>query len=108
TRTDARSKSGTYAYDALNRITSITYPDRTVNLTYDTGPNGAGHLTGASDVSHSLSWAYDAQGRVTGKTQTVGAVTKSVSYSYTNGNLTSLTTPSGQTISYAYTNGRIA
>jgi len=55
-------------------------------------------LTSASDANHSLSWSYDGQGRVTGKSQTVGSVTKAVSYGYTNGNLTSLTSPSGQSI----------
>ena len=82
----------------LNRVTSIAYPDLTTSFTYDAGTNGAGRLTGASDANHSLSWTYDAQGRASGKSQTVGAITKSVGYGYTNGNLTSLTTPSGQTI----------
>ena len=45
---------------------------------------------------------------MTAKSQSIGAITKSVSYGYTNGNLTSLTTPSGQTISYGYSSGRIA
>jgi RHS repeat-associated protein len=107
TRTDARSKTGTYSYDALNRATSIVYPDLTTNLTYDAGTNGVGRLTGASDATHSLGFTYDAQGRVTGKTQTLGTVTKSVSYAYTNGNLTSVATPSGQTIAYGYTEGRV-
>jgi len=39
---------------------------------------------------------------VTGKSQTVGSVTKSVSYGYTSGNLTALTTPSGQSVLYSY------
>ena len=46
-----------------------------------------------------------------GTTQTVGtgssAVTKSVTYGYTDGDLTSLVTPSGQTVTYGYTNGQI-
>ncbi len=105
--TDGRGKTGVYAYDALNRITSLTYPDQTLSFTYDSGGNGLGRLTGASDASHSLSWAYDAQGRVMSRAQTVGAVTKTVGYGYTNGNLTSVVTPSGQTLSYAYANGRV-
>jgi YD repeat-containing protein len=108
TRTDARSKTGTYSYDELSCVTSIAYTDLTTSFTYDTGTNGKGHLTGASDANHSLSFTYDAQGRVTGKSQTVGSVTKSVSYGYANGNLTSLVTPSGQTIGYGYTEGRIS
>jgi YD repeat-containing protein len=35
------------------------------------------------------------------------AVTKSVGYTYTNGDLTSLVTPSGQTVTYGYTNGQV-
>src|SRR6202045_2993412 len=61
-----------------------------------------GHLTGASDANHSMAWTYDGLGRVTGKSQTVGGVAKSVGYAYTNGDLTSLTTPSGQTVTYGY------
>ena len=107
TSTDARGAVSTYSYDTLNRVTSVAYSrsgttDQTVSFTYDTGTNGKGHLTGASDANHSLSWSYDALGRVTGKTQTVGSITKSVGYTYTNGNLTTLTTPSGQTVTYGY------
>jgi YD repeat-containing protein len=39
---------------------------------------------------------------VTGKTQPIAGVTQSVGYAYTNGNLTGLTTASGQTITYGY------
>jgi RHS repeat-associated protein len=107
TSTDARGAVSTYSYDTLNRVTSVAYSrsgttDQTINFTYDTGTNGKGHLTGASDANHSLSWSYDPLGRVTGKSQTIGSVTKSVGYAYTNGNLTTLTTPSGQTVTYGY------
>jgi RHS repeat-associated protein len=107
TATDARSAVATYAYDALNRVTQVAYSDQTINFTYDAGTNGKGRLTGASDTSHTLSWTYDALGRVTGKGQTLGSVTKSVGYGYTNGDQTSLVTPSGQTITYGYTNHRM-
>src|SRR4029077_12948264 len=63
---------------------------------------GKGRRTGASDASHSLAWVYDALGRVTSKSQTLAAVTLTAGYGYTNGNLTSLTTPSGQSVVYAY------
>jgi len=107
TSTDARGAVSTYTYDALNRVTSAAYSqggttDQTISFTYDAGTNGKGHLTGASDANHSMAWTYDALGRVTSKTQTVGAVTRSVGYAYTNGNLTTLTTPSGQVVSYGY------
>jgi hypothetical protein len=35
-----------------------------------------------------MSWAYDPLGRVTSKPQVVGGFTKTVSYGYTNGQLT--------------------
>ena len=107
TVTDARSALGTYTYDALNRLTKAAYADETINYTYDAGTNGKGRLTGASDANHTLSWTYDTHGRVTGKSQIVGSVTKSVGYGYTNDDLTSIITPSSQTITYSYTNHRI-
>jgi YD repeat-containing protein len=66
-----------------------------------------GRLTGATDANHALSWTYDALGRVTGKGQTVGSITKSVGYAYNNGDLVSMVTPSGQTITYGYSNHQI-
>jgi RHS repeat-associated protein len=108
TTTDARGALATYSYDALNRVTQIAYSDQTITLTYDTGTNGVGRLTGASDANHSMSWSYDPHGRVTGKGQVVGGVTRSVGYGYTNDDLVSLVTPSGQTVTYTYANHRIA
>jgi RHS repeat-associated protein len=107
TSTDARGAVSTYAYDVLNRVTSVAYKigsttDQTITFTYDAGTNGIGRLTGASDANHSMSWTYDTLGRVTGKGQVVGTVTRSVGYGYTNGDLTSLVTPSGQTVVYGY------
>jgi RHS repeat-associated protein len=107
TTTDARGATATYSYDALNRVSQVAYTDQTINFFYDVGTNGLGRLTGASDANHSMSWAYDGLGRVTGKGQTIGSVTKSVGYGYSNGDLISLVTPSGQTVVYGYTNHRI-
>jgi RHS repeat-associated protein len=105
--TDARGSIGTYSYDALDRVLQVAYTDQTINFSYDAGPNGVGRLTGASDANHALSWSYDSHGRVVGKGQTIGGVSKSVGYAYVNGDLTSLVTPSGQTVVYGYTNHRI-
>ena len=111
TSTDARHKTATYSYDARNRVTQIAYGDQTLTFGYDSGAFGVGRLTSAADANHALSWAYDSLGRVISKTQTVGsgasAVAKSVSYTYTNSDLTSLVTPSGQTVTYGYTNGQV-
>lgn len=107
TSTDARGAVATYGYDALNRVISIAYSlkgttDQTLSLTYDQGTDGIGHLTGASDANHSMSWHYDTLGELTGMTQTVRGLTRQVAYGYTNGELTSITTPSGQAITYGY------
>lgn len=107
TTKDARNALATSTYDALNRVTQVAYSDQTINFTYDAGTNGVGRLTGASDANHSMSWTYDTLGRVTGKGQVVAGVTKSVGYSYTNGDLVTLVTPSGQTVTYSYTNHQI-
>lgn len=112
TSTDARNAVATYTYDAANRVTSVAYAvggttDQTISYTYDAGTNGKGRLTGASDSNHSMTWVYDGLGRVTSKGQTLGTVTKTVGYTYTNGDLTTLTTPSGQSVVYSYTNGHV-
>jgi len=108
TATDARGAVATYSYDALNRLTQMAYSDNTINLTYDSGTNGVGRLTGASDNYHSMAWTYDALGRVNGKGQTVAGVALSAGYAYTNGDLVTLLTPSGQTVTYTYSNHQIS
>lgn len=105
--TDARGAVVTYGYDTMNRVTSTTYSlngttDQTLSFTYDQGSNGIGHLTGAADANHSMSFNYDALGEMTGMSQTVGGVGRSISYSYTNTDITSIVTPSGQTVQYGY------
>jgi RHS repeat-associated protein len=112
TATDARGAIATYGYDALNRVTSTAYQiggttDQTLSFTYDAGTNGKGRLTGASDANQALAWSYDPLGRVTGKGQTVAGTTLSVGYGYTNGDVTVLTTPSGQTLTYTYADHQI-
>lgn len=107
TSRDARLKTGTYVYDALNRVQSITYPDETVGFSYDAGSYGKGKRTGMTDAAGTTAWGYDALGRVTSKTQTAGGITLALGYAYTAGQLTQLTTPSGQSIGYGYLNNQI-
>ena len=72
------------------------------------GTNGKGHLTGASGADHALAWTYDALGRVIGKGQTGGTVTKSIGYGYSSSRLTTITLPSSQLVTYGYnSNGQI-
>jgi RHS repeat-associated protein len=98
--------------DKLNRRISADFAlngtsDQTIAYTYDEGTYGIGRLTGVSDSAHSMSWSYDAQGRVTNTTQVLSGVSQSAAYGYTDGQLTSIVIPSGQTITYTYVNGRV-
>jgi RHS repeat-associated protein len=105
--TDGRGASASYTYDALNRPTQVQYQiegvtDQTLVLGYDAGTNGRGRLTSAGDAKQALAWTYDALGRVVGKQQSVAGVSKTVGYTYTNGELTGESTPSGQAVVYSY------
>lgn len=109
TSTDARSKTGTYSYDALNRITSLAYDDQTITYTYDTGANQKGRLTQLASSGATTSWTYNSHGRVLSKTQVSNGNTKSMSYQYNAaGQLTQITTPANNVIVYGYANGMIA
>jgi RHS repeat-associated protein len=107
TATDARGAVTNYNFDNGNRLIHLNYTDQVIYYTYDAGTYGKDRLTGASDTNHSMSWTYDALGHVTGKGQVIGTISRSVGYGYTNGDMVSLVTPSGQTVTYGYTNHRI-
>lgn len=78
-RTDARGVTATFAYDALNRVTSIAFPDPTqdVALTYDVSACGSAERrpvdqnyrpTAVHDMASaglSISLGYDPAGSVT-------------------------------------------
>lgn len=102
--TDGRGKKTTFAYDALNRLTTTVFADGTsVTREYDHGVNGRGRLTRITDPIGSTSYAYDLNGRVTQKTQTVGAVTLTTGYAYyAGGRLARITYPSGKAAVYYY------
>ena len=53
---DARGKTTTYSYDALNRLAKTTFADnQMIVFQYDQGTNGKGRLTKMTD----LEWVYD-------------------------------------------------
>lgn len=89
-------------YDALNRATQIAYSDQTFSFIYDQGTNGIGRLSSVTEASGQTNFSYDALGRVTQKTHVIGTTSLALSYAYQNGDLVSLTTPSGQTLAYSY------
>lgn len=113
TRADARGATASYTVDALDRVTSVVYakagtPSETHIYSYDSGTNGKGRLTQLADPAATTTWTYTPHGRVSGKTQTAGGVTRAVAYAYNAaGQLVILTTPSGQQIGYGYLNDRV-
>ena len=114
TRTDARGIQTTYAYDALNRLTSKSYSngETTVANTYDasgSGNYGIGLRTGMTDASGSTTWTYEKMGRVTGESRTIGGIQKTISTSYNrDGSVGTLTYPSGAVLNYTIdTTGRV-
>jgi len=119
TRTDSRGVVATYDYDALNRLTSVTYsqvglPIQSFGWTYDqSGPGfsyGLGRLTSTQFTNGSATYAYDALGRLVSTTQTVtGArtVVTSTGYSYdAAGHVTGIAYPSGRVLTIAYSAGQ--
>jgi len=106
TQTDARNVTANYSHDALNRLTDVEWPsDPTLNIHYlfDKKEAGAGRLYRMTDGSGSTTWDYDHFGRVTTKTQIVGATTLNLGYQYDDGgNLSAIVYPDGAVIEYGY------
>jgi RHS repeat-associated protein len=124
TRIDARNITSTYAYDALNRNTTITYSDGTPDVlrVYDGAANGKGRpyatYTGTSPTNKLLVTAidgYDALGRPSYQRQHfwLGSAYDSGYYVYRTydrvGNVKTQTYPSGVAVTYNYDRaGRLA
>ena len=86
-----------YAYDDLNRLTTISYPDLT-SATY--GYDEQSRLITATNPSGSVGFTYDNRGRVATTTD-VWAQTLEYSY-YENGNRTATTWNSSTYTGYTY------
>jgi RHS repeat-associated protein len=112
TKTDARGKLTQYTYDSLNRLKTISYATGTGSVfEYDGGstptPAVIGELTKITDASGQVTYSYDSMGRKTGKTQTTGARTFTVGYTWGDSGsaldkLTAITYPSGTRVNYSY------
>lgn len=122
TVTDARGKTITFQYDALNRLIRAQYQSGvTSQFEYDGGPGGPaieiGNLTRITDESGSTTFTHDMKGRVLTKSQTVSAGGTStqftLQYSYGSagpaiGKLETITYPSGARVNYRYgADGRV-
>lgn len=101
--TDARGISASFAYDALNRLTSITYPTPGEDITYgyDACANGIGRLCSVTDPTGTRSYAYDGLGRIASVSWAANnqAYTTSSTWSPAD-RLASITYPSGRVVSY--------
>jgi RHS repeat-associated protein len=88
----------TFAYDIMNRLTGITYPDgSSVSFGYD----DRGRRTSATDQNQkTTTYTYDDADRLTAVTDPANHVT---SYNYdTEDNLTSITDANNHTTNFAY------
>src|SRR5262249_16214582 len=121
-RTDSRPVTTSYAYDNLNRNTTVDYGDTTpdVERHYDGAVLGkgrfhfnysGGNFTAGSNVEHTAIDNYDAVGRALAGRQafkTNGVWSQDFSYQRAYdlaGHITSQTYPSGRTVNYSYNAG---
>ena len=117
---DARGQLASSTYDVLNRLAATTYTDPSSNVTYHydeantvTGcatSHALGRLTRIVEAKVTTTYCYDAQGRVTQKTQSQNGHDDVVQYDYTAaGRLKRQVNPSGTAIDYQYdATGRIS
>jgi RHS repeat-associated protein len=88
---------------AVEETHTYTYDSTTATLG---GPGGKGRICRIADASGTTDYVYDKNGRVTSKTNVLTGATnpnRVVTYQYnTNGQLKSITYPSGNTIAYTY------
>jgi RHS repeat-associated protein len=112
TKTDPRGIAITYSYDALNRLLGKSYSnsEQAISYSYDQsscqGPSpcyNVGHRTVMIEGANAQSWSYDAMGRVTGQHRHTNGIELNASWAYDmNGDLASVTYPSGRTVSYTW------
>jgi RHS repeat-associated protein len=96
--TSGRGITTTYGYDTLDRLTSVTYSDGTPSVTYSY--DAAGRLHTRVDTTGTTTWNYDPLGRLTSRTSTSGGGTLSYGYDKSS-NLTSVSDAHGTT-TYGY------
>jgi len=96
-RTDYNNMPTNYMYDALNRLSKITYPDAsTVSYAYDK----LSQLTTATNINGTVSFVYDKMRRVTGTTDVWA---QAINYAYdANGRRTQMSFGKTKFASYAY------
>lgn len=97
-----------YGHDALGRVTSVSAASSVQSFTYDSCTNGKGLLCGFTDPSGSTSYAYAPQGSMVSQVSVMPAGgSASLTYAYdATGRLVSITYPGGIVASYGYAGDR--
>ncbi|HYH05001.1 MAG TPA: RHS repeat-associated core domain-containing protein, partial [Bacillota bacterium] len=109
TQTDAKKQTISFAYDELDRMYQKTYPNgQTVTYSYDEDGYGysKGWLTRVVYPKGSESYTYDARGRHSIVTQTIGGLTRTQQFTYNA--LDQVATqkyPDGEVVNCNYDNG---
>ena len=111
TTKDARGIVTKYEYDLKNRLIAITYGNTPYRFNYGEGQTHSLHLTSMTYPAGRTDYEWDQLGRLRSKTQTtkLGTTTRTFRFSYTygksgyaNGELISMTYPSGNRLEYGY------
>ena len=107
-KTDAKGVTIAYQYDAANRLTKIDFPtDTDILYAYDDCLNGKGRLCTMTDASGTTAYEYTPKGQVKKETKTIDSIQYVTQYTYDqNGNMKTMTYPSGKVITYNYANDR--
>ncbi|MFN8484318.1 MAG: hypothetical protein U0768_14870 [Anaerolineae bacterium] len=117
-RTDSRAASSrvVFSYDSLDRLIGKSYPGDastpSATYTYDDATVGAfrkGRRWQMSVGGDSVTYTYDARGRVAQEPRTIAGVNYGTGYLYNSADkVMSQTYPDGETVTYTYNNaGRI-
>lgn len=103
-QTNARGIVTNYHYDALNRVVQVEYPGATslnVDYTYDTGNNRVGRLYRMQDNTGTITYYYNARGKLTRERRSTQGHVYDTLYNYDRaGNLAKITYPSGKVVQY--------
>ncbi len=108
-KTDAKGVTISYVYDALSRLTKIDFPtDTDIVYAYDSCVNGKGRLCSMTDASGTTAYEYTPKGQVKKETKTIDTLPYVTQYTYDqNGNLKTMTYPSGRVITYTLSNDKV-
>ncbi|EHR69661.1 RHS repeat-associated core domain protein [Burkholderiales bacterium JOSHI_001] len=109
TYVDGRSVSYTVVRDTLGRPLQVG-PAGIAPITYSYVPGRRDSLLSSmTDPSGSTTWTYDSEGRVLSKSQTIAAVTSTVTLARDSlGRVASMTYPSGMRVDYTYTGDTVS